>query len=819
MKIKNLLLALLALPLLFVACEPNNPVDEVKDPTVAVTAGATTESTIAFTVASTDAEKVAYLVVEGAEAPTASEVLANGVAVEANKSVPVTATELKADTDYTIVAAAQNSKGVVKSTATAKTLAAGETPTEPSLTLKSTSEMSFAAEGGAGEIVYELKNAVAGTELKAEADAAWISDITVAEKITFAVAANDGAAREGKITATYGELSFEVKVKQAAVGETPGGDKVEFTATNINASYENFDGLHMYVFELGNKEWKSNGWGVDGGTYYSFAIIVASKGNGVLPNGTYSLAETYSANTIVSEYAYRYEMVNGSMANGFEMYKDANVVISNGKIEANIELERDGSIHHVVFEGSLAVNDGGSQNPSEFEATHVADKWYWGGSTNNYGNKYMVAGEGFSVDVHFQPKNASERAITAGEYTWTTTTMWGYNDFEEFTTRTFTVDGTSVAVDGGKAVVSNEGDEYHIEMTLMGRDGFTYMIEYNGKLNDKGDVGGEDNALVVNTLGEGSYNSSYYFYTFKAEGENFSFDLLVNEYQAQKNQILAGSYTYAPGKSMAGNKDYFFVDSFKFDGVSYKASGSSTMSVEGDGSNVAITLNLAMQSGDQFKVTYNGKVGGSANEGGSTELTKLATPTVVGMVDGNAATISWNEIAGAKNYTVTLNGTEVNTVETAYIVYQNLEWDSQYSVSVVANPADTTLNLASDAGTATFSIGANPDAGQGGGDGGNTSGEDYTDWQFSAALDRGAQTITVTDGSHTVVFTINELSGGTFYILDNGILNITKIVVDGVETTDASGTVEMSSNNGYHITLNATINGVKYTGTSSNAVA
>ena len=56
MKIKNLLLAILALPLFFVACEPNNPVDEVKDATVAVTAGATTESTIAFTVESTEAD-------------------------------------------------------------------------------------------------------------------------------------------------------------------------------------------------------------------------------------------------------------------------------------------------------------------------------------------------------------------------------------------------------------------------------------------------------------------------------------------------------------------------------------------------------------------------------------------------------------------------------------------------------------------------------------------------------------------------------------------------------------------------------------------
>ena len=62
MKIKNLLLALLALPLMMVACEPDTPVDEVKDPTVAVTAGTATENSISFTVTSTDADEVAYLV-------------------------------------------------------------------------------------------------------------------------------------------------------------------------------------------------------------------------------------------------------------------------------------------------------------------------------------------------------------------------------------------------------------------------------------------------------------------------------------------------------------------------------------------------------------------------------------------------------------------------------------------------------------------------------------------------------------------------------------------------------------------------------------
>lgn len=811
MKIKNLLLAILALPLMMVACEPNNPVDEVKDPTVAVTAGVTTEDTIAFTVTSTEAAKVAYIVVEGSEAPTASEVLANGTEIEANKNVELTATELEAETEYTIVAAAQNTKAVVKATATAKTLAVGETP-KTSLTLKSASEMSFGAEGGNGEIEYEIINSVPGAVVEATADVEWIN-ATAGEKISFTVASNDGAAREGKIVVSYHNDEFEVQVKQAATGEQPEPSKVEFVATKIVTDYSNEEGLNIYVFELGDKEWSDNGWGVDGGTYYSFAIVSANKGNGVLPNGTYSLSDSYSANTIISEYAYRYQMKDGVPANGFEVYKDANVVITDGKIEANIELERDGSIHHVVFEGSLAVEDGGSQQPSEFEATHIADKWYWGGSSN-YGNKYMVAGEGFSVDVHFQPKNATETAIVAGEYIWTTTTMWGYNDFEEFTTRTFTVDGQSVAVDAGMAVVSNQGDEYHIEMTLEGRDGFVYMIEYNGKLNDKSDVGGEDNTLVVNTLGEGSYNSSYYFYTFKAEGENFSFDLLVNEYQAKNNQILAGSYTYAPGKSYAGNKNCFYIDSFKLDGVTYKASEASIMSIEGDGTNVSIRMNLVMQSGDMFVVTFNGVVGGSANEGGSTELTKLATPSVSGLVSGNAATVSWNEIAGAKDYTVTLNGTDVKTVATAYIVYQDLAWETTYSVSVVANPADSSVNSASDAGTATFTTEANPN---GGNEGGNTGGgEDYTDWNFSAFYDTSTAIITLTgkEDGRVISAKTDELAFSKFYADPTRPDYISDITVDGVATTDVTpdSYIEIRQT---HVNISLVINGVTYTGTSN----
>ena len=723
MRIKNLFLALLALPLMFVACNEDKPVDEVKDATVTVTAGTATENTLSFTVASTNADKVAYLVVEG-DAPTASEVLTNGTAVDANKSVELTATELKAETKYTIVAAAQNSKGVVKYSIEMTTLAA-ETP-------------------GPGP------------------------------------------------------------------GPDPGPDpntKVEFVATNLEAEYSDEEG-HIYGIMLGDKEFGDTGWGVDGGTYFTIYILASSKGNGVLPNGRYALGEEggYTANTILYDYSFRHQFANGTMVNGMELFKEGYITISDGKIEGEFVLDRDDSVHHVLYEGDLSVDDGGSQAPVEFEATHTADKWLWGGSSN-YGNKYQVVGEGFSVDVHLQPKNATEEAIVAGEYTWTTTTLWGYNDFEEFTTRTLTVDGVSVAVDAGNLLVANEGEEYHIEMTLVGRDGFTYMIEYNGKLNEKEDVSNDN--MVVTTLGSGAYNDYYDFYTFMGEGENFSFSLLVNGTQSTENTIDAADYTYAPMKSIVGNEGYFFIEKFKFDGVTYTPQINSTMKVEVDGSNVKITMNLNMNSGDSFVVTYNGPVGEPV-----VELPKLATPSVAGVVSGNAATVSWQEIAGAKDYTVTLNGTDVQTVETAYVVYQDLAWETTYTVSVVANPADATVNAASDAGTASFTTEADPN---GGGDepGGDEPATDFIDWHFSAHYntDNCVVTLTGKDDSRVITVKTNSLAFAKFYADTTRSSYFTDATVDGVATSDvtAESYVHVQQT---QVSINLVINGITYTGNS-----
>lgn len=85
----------------------NPPVPPETVPTVTLTAGEATAASIAFTVASKDADKCAYLVLPTAdEAPDAASVLASGTAVPANESKRVEVDGLSENTSYTVYAAA-----------------------------------------------------------------------------------------------------------------------------------------------------------------------------------------------------------------------------------------------------------------------------------------------------------------------------------------------------------------------------------------------------------------------------------------------------------------------------------------------------------------------------------------------------------------------------------------------------------------------------------------------------------------------------------------------------------------------------------------
>lgn len=100
-----------------------------------------------------------------------------------------------------------------------------------------------------------------------------------------------------------------------------------------------------------------------------------------------------------------------------------------------------------------------------------------------------------------------------------------------------------------------------------------------------------------------------------------------------------------------------------------------------------------------------------------TPKTALETPTGLATeVDGNMVLVGWKPVAGATSYTVSF---EPATIEPRTVLhddakaeyselFEGLDYATEYTVSVVANPADTENYKASAPATATFTTGENP---------------------------------------------------------------------------------------------------------------
>ena len=93
----------------------------------------------------------------------------------------------------------------------------------------------------------------------------------------------------------------------------------------------------------------------------------------------------------------------------------------------------------------------------------------------------------------------------------------------------------------------------------------------------------------------------------------------------------------------------------------------------------------------------------------------LETPTgVEAVAERNEVLVGWNEVSGAASYTVSFEPASIepqtieSTGEASYAESFTLDYATEYTVSVVANPADTENYKASAPATATFATGENP---------------------------------------------------------------------------------------------------------------
>ena len=209
--------------------------------------------------------------------------------------------------------------------------------------------------GGQGVINYTLANAEEGAKPTVEANQEWVSNITVADKITFDVALNNiTEQRAAIITVSYGEQSQQVFVNQAAGYEID----VEFTAKAINGEYygTKYSADPNYFVVLSEK-------GTTGfsdmylDSYYRLDIYSKTPAGDplALPEGVYTfdyLDQGYG-NTFGMGYSYLLQTFEDGNYKELR-FEDGVLIVTENKAEGFFVFEN-GETHHIVYEGSLEL--------------------------------------------------------------------------------------------------------------------------------------------------------------------------------------------------------------------------------------------------------------------------------------------------------------------------------------------------------------------------------------------------------------------------------------------------------------------------------
>ncbi|MBO7313932.1 MAG: hypothetical protein J6U48_06875, partial [Alistipes sp.] len=192
-------------------------------------------------------------------------------------------------------------------------------------------------EGGAQSVAFTIENAIEGAEVAATCEAAWISNLAIADGVmTFDVAANAEALRQAIIVLSYGEYTFEYIVKQLPENYNPGLNYIAFSVIEAWADLKENGNVWNITFVehddlLGDMQ-----------TVISFYMEEANIHR--LVSGSYS-----SANGTIK--------LNSAAQNGYSTYR-ANASLSTDISNAAFEVTVDTEAQTISFDGSFqAGND------------------------------------------------------------------------------------------------------------------------------------------------------------------------------------------------------------------------------------------------------------------------------------------------------------------------------------------------------------------------------------------------------------------------------------------------------------------------------
>ena len=278
MKLKNLFYALLALPLVFAACEglgDDTQKEEPKGPTLTVTSsleveveavGGTQMITYTLQNAPADAKVTATCEAEWITDLTVASSIIYEVAANEGEAREATIVVSYEEQSFNVVVkqAAKPASTVLRFEVTAE------------------STIEFDCNAFSGSIGYILENPIEGVEVVAVSNQDWVEVTAIADgAIDFTAQANEGRAREATITISYGPLDPVVITLKQAQYIDPSEVVNEFVITECWANCEN-GGAQWDVIFVEHDDTKGDMY-----TIISFALAEANSQR--ITDGTYTV--------------------------------------------------------------------------------------------------------------------------------------------------------------------------------------------------------------------------------------------------------------------------------------------------------------------------------------------------------------------------------------------------------------------------------------------------------------------------------------------------------------------------------------------------
>ena len=391
--------------------------------------------------------------------------------------------------------------------------------------------------------------------------------------------------REAKIFVTYGTEEQHIRVIQHA--KEVEVEANEYTFATAHLGHSSAGGIQV-IFSDAND------------SYHLFATFFTEEK--YIPAGTY--AAGYSGLLSPESYMYAngenhaFNQENNSSENSIvvELASDDTYTFTFNNILFGKECIATGS-----WTGKIE-GLGANVKEDEFQATHIATQWMWGGySQSSGGNYYIVSGEGFSMQVHFCTDVASETTLVTGDYKWAGITIISNRTPDMFSTKSVKINGADVIVDNGEMSVTEKNGVYTIKFSIVKRDtNETYGIFFNGKLNE---ANSEVKESVVNVTryNDGGQDGTLYARIFKLyDNDGNQADLYINADAVNKDSLVVtpGTYTWVSIGQVGELASYFSTNNIVVNGES-KTTKSGTLVVEESGE---FTMSLTMD--DLSKVKF-----------------------------------------------------------------------------------------------------------------------------------------------------------------------------------------------------------------------